>query len=370
MKNLILQLCIISVALIMLLCCQRAKTGSVEAPPVDSVTIPEPEVQATFDIYNSISNEQGSAPSIYAICSMAEQVIRLKDSLEIIRGTQELTEPEDSLVFAPAEAQVYNAILAYKKILMSGVQLPGLAPGIVRDEPVVDKLSLKLLPKIDSSQLLADKKFFFLGGGPFVSRITPPDGTDVFKSPDGKPETRFFCTVNDNVKYFFDAMLHLRSSKINLVFGPPLSSYEMGPQEVKGIGSLIHEFADRLPVMFITKKGILPAQLVSVSNKLVPENLGCVSDEPQVIFAVPSVVTDEILGVFIPYIGLNTSQCTVSQKGRLWTADLNGDSIPDLAGVADTFEGIASENMAKIIWYANINGEWKIIDSAEELDCT
>jgi hypothetical protein len=350
--------------------CQGTKTESIETSPADTIAVEEPATPSSFAVYNSISNDQGSAPSIYAICSMAERVIRLKDSLEIIRGTQELTEPGDSLILAPVETKAYDAILFYKKILLSGVQLPGPVPGIVSEEPVTDKLALKLLPKIDSSQLLADKKFFFLGGGSFLNRIQPEEGMDAFSSTEGKPEIRYFCNVNENVNHIFDAVLHLRKSKINVLFGPPLSSYEMGPQEVKGIGSVIHEFADRFPVLFITKNGMVPAQLVSVSHKLVPEYLGCVSDQPAAVFAVPSFIGEEILGVFIPYRNFNASQCTVNQNGRLWTADLNGDGIPDLAGVTDMFSGIASDEMVKTSWYVNIHGEWKMIDSAEELDCT
>jgi hypothetical protein len=109
---------------------------------------------------------------------------------------------------------------------------------------------------------------------------------------------------------------------------------------------------------------------VSVTHKLVPEGLGCVSDLPEIVFACATIPAKEVLGVYIPYDSGKPVSCVVSRNQHLWTADLNNDGIPELAGVLDTFEGIASDTMARIIWYANVNGVWKLIDQAEELDCT
>jgi hypothetical protein len=58
-------------------------------------------------------------------------------------------------------------------------------------------------------------------------------------------------------------------------------------------------------------------------------------------------------------------------NNKLWTADLNGDGIADLACVSVSFEGAASSStLAEVLWFANIEGEWEIIDYAYDLDCT
>lgn len=335
----------------------------------------EPTLLETVDLsgksifYDSLKNENGSAPSIYTIYSMASKVLHLKDSLKAEKNITELIAPEDSLVFTPVENDLYNAILKYKHLLSLGVQLQGEMPSLVRDQSDTDSLSLKLLPAIKKSEFLVDKHFFFLGGGPFIKQFKLMDGTSIFKDLRGNPEIRLVCNDNENTKYLLNAILHLRKNQYNVLFGLPLSSYESGNHEIKGIGSLVHELVDRVNVVFITESGLVNGQLVSISHKLA-EEYGCISNNPEVIFSCTSIPEKEILGVYLSYDSSVISACNVKRDGKLWVADINGDGIPELAGVSDTFVGVTSDTMAKVTWYINLNGKWKIIDTAEEPDCT
>lgn len=321
-------------------------------------------------VCDSIITQLGKLPSLSSVCEMAGQVIRFKDSLEWLRNTPGTLSKEDSLLTAPLDKKGYETLLAYQRLVSFGLPVAADIPEVIRNESISDDLSLKLLPSSVSSSFFTGKKFFFLGGGPFLNRVEDEQGKSIFKDPQGKPEIRFSCSVNENSVLLLDAVSHIKNIHTGVTFGPPLSSYESGLQEVNGIGSLAHEFAGGIPVMFITTNGIIPARLISVTHKLVPEQLGCVSDNPRAVFACAEIPGKEILAVYIPLDDQKIITCTVKRKGKLWTADLNSDGVPEIACVSDTFEGISSDTMARIIWYVNMEGTWKIVDRAEELDCT
>lgn len=307
------------------------------------------------------------------IYTYARRAIYTRDSIEVIRGTQEVSDLQDSLVFAPYEVKAYEAILAYKKMMLSGTALREPCPKLIQLNRVTDPSdsSSTALPPTGVSQLLADGNFFFLGGRPFIYKMSPEDNA-VYTSPDGKPETRFECSVTENTNFLLKSIYHARHPRMNIAFGPPLGSYDSGPQEVNGIGSLIHEFTNRIPVYFLTAKGAVPAHLISISLKIVPENLGCVSDQPHIEFAcAASLESDDILAVYIPYqAGQNVTCMVNNSNSSVWTADLNGDSIADIACVSATFEGISSDTLAEVLWFVNIQGTWQIIDGGQDLDCT
>jgi hypothetical protein len=142
---------------------------------------------------------------------------------------------------------------------------------------------------------------------------------------------------------------------------------------VNGIGSLIHTFIDRPPVLFLTESGLVPAYLIEVNVKLVPENLGCVSDQPLITFACSkNIDREEILGVFIPFNNFSITSCKINHEEKsVWTADLNNDGIADMACVSNSYLGMASGSMlAKATWFVNLNGSWQILDRGEDHDCT
>lgn len=336
----------------------------------DTTSLNPEDLRKYNEVCDSIRNQLGVLPTLNSVCEMARQIIQFEDSLEWQRNTPGTLTPEDSLLVAPMDKKGYETLLAYKRLVSFGLPVPTHVPEIIRKEPVTDSLSLRILPSAGVSDFLTGKNFFFLGGGPFLTRVENEEGKRIFKNPQGKPEIRFSCSVNENAVYLFDAISHLKNIRTKLTFGPPLSSYESGPQEIGGAGSLIHEFEKPVAAMFITATGIIEARLVSIKHKLVPEELGCVSDNPEAVFACSEIPDKEILAVYIPLDGQPLTECQIKRTGKLWTADLNHDGIPELACVSDTFTGIVSDTMARIIWYINVDGKWKIIDKAEELDCT
>lgn len=356
--------------LLILSCKPKGDKERVSSLQKDSTLQEQINLSQSRAAYDSIRSERGSAPSLSTICSLAAKIIKLKDSIEEVRKTTELTDPMDSLIFSSLEMKGYHAILSYKRLLMFGVQLPGDMPNIIRHEQISDRLSLDLLPKVEKSGFLVDKHFFFLGGGPFLTRVNSEDGNAIFNDSTDNPEIRFKCAVNENTKFILDAILHSKRIRMNILYGSPLYSYYTGQHEVKGIGSIIHEPFDSIPVFFLTEEGVVPASIVSIKHKLVPEYLGCSTDNPEVVFACSSLINKEIFGVYIPHDSTPLTSCMILKEGKLWMVDINGDGTPDLASVSDTFAGASSDKLAHVIWYVNINGEWKIIDQATEPDCT
>jgi hypothetical protein len=77
----------------------------------------------------------------------------------------------------------------------------------------------------------------------------------------------------------------------------------------------------------------------------------------------------EILGVFIPYEPLTLTHCKVTSNRQVWTVDLTGDDVPELAGVTASREGI-HDTIYKVIWYGNVSGIWMPMDAGEDPECT
>lgn len=352
------------------------------AVPPDSVVTEIAEAQlSTVKVkiaYEGVANDSirlamETFSPLHNIYTLAQQAIYTRDSIEALRGTLELSDLQDSLVFAPFETKAYEAILAYKKSMQAGTVPREACPELIQLNRVTgaNDSSVYALPPAGASQLLADGNFFFLGGRPFIYKLSPEDHA-VYTSPDGKPETRFECLYTENTSYLLKSIYSVRQPKTTIAFGPPLRSYDSGPQEVNGIGTIIHEFTSRIPVYFLTTKGAVPAHLISITVKIVPESLGCVSDQPRIEFAcAASLEAEDILAVYIPYQADSKVSFTVNNpNSTVWTADLNGDSIADIACVSATFEGISSDTLAEVLWFVNIQGTWQIIDWGQDLDCT
>lgn len=371
--------------LLTLFCCKpktdnEAQTAVADSPDslVNEVTDDNPvSTHVNIEYEGAANDSTRMAMETFAplldIYTYARRAIYTRDSIEMIRGTQTLSDLQDSLAFASYEVKAYEAILAYKKTMLSGTALREPCPKLTQLNRVTYPAdsSSHVLPPAKASEFLADGNFFLLGGRPFIYKMSPEDNA-VYTSPDGKPETRFECSVTENTNFLLKSIYHARHPRMNIAFGPPLRSYDSGPQEVNGIGSLIHEFTNRIPVYFLTANGAVPAHLISISLKIVPENLGCVSDQPSIEFAcAANLEAEDILAVYIPYQANQNVTCiTKNYNGPVWTADLNGDSIADIACVSATFEGISSDTLAEALWFVNIQGTWQIIDGGQDLDCT
>lgn len=323
---------------------------------------------------DSVTAALGSLPTLETIHLAASLHIELKDSIERVIGSGEITDPKDSAAFAPSLEKGFRMMMAYRRLLAYGIPLQGDPPKLARKENAADSLARKFLPKVAPSNFLTDGRFFFLGAGPFLKLRNDEDYEDgkarTFVDSHGKPEIRYAVDVNENTTLLLEAIRHLERPRMQVGFGPPGHSYDSGPLEINGIGSLIHSLAERVPAFFLTEKGMVSAGLISIKAKLADEYLGCVSNNPEVLFGTSSLPEGEILGIFIPYDRALRVSLKLTRAKNHWTADLNDDGIPELAGISETFSGISSDTMASLTWYANIDGVWTLIDAAVEPDCT
>ena len=329
---------------------------------------------------NDVRKELENFSPLTPVLSAASQCIAIKDSLEMVRRNADgnyvdkLTDPADSVVFRPLEIKAWQAIQEYKTWVAAGPSLKEQCPSLLAVDRVVspEDKSAARLPEAGQSQFLSHGKFFFLGGAPFITEVMRDDGTP-FMNAQGKPEKHYASILNENGNYLLNSVYHFDSPRMNVTFGEPLRSYDEGPQEVNGVGSLIHEFLDPVFVFFLTENGVVPAKLISATVKLVPENLGCVSDHPKYIFACEkNIDATEILAIYVAYHSAPVTSFKITRLANdTWTADLNEDGIADLACVQSSSIGEASgETIAEALWFVNVDGTWQIIDYATDLDCT
>lgn len=284
----------------------------------------------------------------------------------------ELEDPSDSAVFNPYDQRAYDAIMAYKRQLEAGYQIKERLPEFSQLTRQLDKGdgSLALLGSPQPSSF-HQQSFFFLGGAPFMFQKFQEYGA-AYVDESGKPERHIATTITENAGYLMNFVYRLSGVKTAIQFGPPLDSYESGPQDIRGIGSLIHQFKSNIPVWILTKEAVVSGRLYSIRLKLVAEGLGCISDQPLIEFATSKDIVDaDVLGVIIPGSNSFTPSWRFTEKSESgWTADLDGDGFDDLACVYSSFEGIASDMMSEVLWFLNIKGAWQILDWGRELDCT
>jgi len=310
-------------------------------------------------------------PPLTHLENLFEKMSQVKDSLMYAHEGNTEASSQDSIVVEPFVAEAYQAILDYQQMLTKGT--PGIRryPGLLKltRETEAGDSTLGMLPEVKPSNLLARGDFFFLGGAPF-NAFKSGNVDSVFTGPDGKPEKRYISGIVENTGYLLNAMFYYKKASAHVTFGGPLNSYEGSPRQVRGIGSIVHEFDRRIPAFFLTEQGIVPAQLVSILVKLADE-YGCIPSGPQVEFACATPLREnDILGIYIPYSTMTLTSCAVTRNKNVWTADLNADGIPDLGCVAGIFSGASSDTMAEALWFVNVNGSWKIIDFGQEVDCT
>lgn len=339
-------------------------TTTEAAHPIENPEVIKDIVAYSGPVDDSIRKALETFTPLARVHDLAQQAIDLEDSLELAGA-------KDSMLVAAYKRKAYQAILAYKQAIAAGISPQEKAPSLLqlRREVSAEDSSARFLPTAENSTLHADGKFFLLGGAPFIGKMEPENNTQ-YTDPKGNPEIRFATSVTENASYLLTTICLRQKERIRITFGPPLSSYEMGPQEIHGIGSLQHEFVNRIPVTFLTTNGAIPAHLVSITTKLVSENLGCVSDQPLIEFACSkSIEENDILAIYITYTPSPIS-CKINRPDNtVWTADINNDGIADIACVSGTAEGV-SDIISEVLWFVNINGTWEIIDAGIELDCT
>jgi hypothetical protein len=306
-------------------------------------------------------------PPFEEIQRLAWPAIQMKDSL-----AENGFSPADSAVFRPAEIKAHRAILDYQRIMSSPgrlVMFPGLF-ALPRTAEVTDS-GATFLPRPGPSVFFDKNKSFFIGGAPFIDKLSPEDDA-TFTGPDGTPELRFESTLTENGNIIFNFLAHNLNPPANVNLGPPLDSYYFSPREVNGIGSLIHSFKTPIAVLFITENGLVPAKMISITFKIIGQYQGCLSDQPKIIFSCSQMVDqNDILGVYLSATQMPVNSGVIHRQSRSWTADLDNDGIVDLVGLRGASLGEASgSTLSEAIWYVNMNGEWLIVDWATDLDCT
>jgi len=337
----------------------------------------QPMAKSLIEYAGTAENEVRARLQTFApfanISAIVEKSISIKDSFTIKNNMKADFTAKDSLGFRPYEIKAYAAILQYKKLLAAGSS-PGKCPSLLdltRTMAEGDS-SFQRLPKAKPSKFFSSGNFFFVGGAPFMME-EQSENSPTFKDAVGNPEVRFINNDTENGLYILNSLYHFKKNAMDVTFGQPLQSYYEFLRDVNGVGSLKHNFTERIPVYFITESGVVPGHIISVTLKLVPESLGCRSDQPAIEFACSkNISASDILSVYIPYTSAALTSCSITRQGNeLWTADVDGDGEADLACVSSAYMGMASGgSLARAIWFININGTWQVIDYGNENDCT
>lgn len=320
-------------------------------------------VKNTLEVFSPMSD----------IFAATTKIIELES--RIYYSKEDGTEMPDTSFLDGYRSAAYQAILDYKQTMEADAAKVEACPSLLalmRETNEGDSTA-SILTVVKSSTLLTHGNFFFFGGRPFISK-SEPDDNSIYTDPQGKPETRFTSQLNENANYLMTSLYHFKRPQISITFGQASTSNDGYHRvNIRGIRSIIHTFKQRVPVFFLTDDGLVPASLISCTIKIGPEGVGCESDQPSMEFACPkNLEADDILAVYIPFDEKSViKSCAVSHpNNKLWTADLDNDGTPDIACVAGLFVGGISDTMAEVLWFVNINGTWKIIDEAHDLDCT
>ncbi|MCD9017630.1 hypothetical protein [Parachryseolinea silvisoli] len=299
-------------------------------------------------------------PPLEPLLKLVRRMIRAQDSLQ-----------QDSVATAPYRQQVNRAIEDYKRITAAGIRMPENFPTLLQlNRPIQDgDTAGGQLPSARSSFLTTRSNFFFAGGAPFLIKIEPDDNT-AFTTPQGMPEIRVEARETENTEYLLPLVYRYGETSAKILPGRVHQFYD---RPDFGLRMLVHQFTRRIPVFFLTERGLIETQLLSIMVQLHPEELGCSYDRPTLQFACQKLLSsDEILGIYIPFDTTMPSSCTINRKDRThWEADLNGDGIADIAAITSIFPGeVNGDALARVLWFVNVDGQWQIIDFGEDVDCT
>jgi hypothetical protein len=274
----------------------------------------------------------------------------------------------DSVSMDSAMNKAYDLILQYKDEMKSGVTTPkqkGLVePGTLAN----DDESFDILPE-STSKSLNNGDFTFLGAAPFFSQ-----DPELYKDASGNPETHYYTDMPANAAFFLNYIYSRSPGSIDITYGPPIYMYGGDQMHVKEIGSLKHNFQNRIPVTFMTTEGSVPAYVASVNLRL-GDAYGCTSNLPTIEFAASkNIDPNSILGVFVSDTPLSTAKGGILPEVHkdLWEYDLDGDGSADIAGVISARPGeVMTEDFIMVaIWYVRINGDWVVLDYALQPECT
>jgi hypothetical protein len=221
------------------------------------------------------------------------------------------------------------------------------------------------LPELQAS-FFSNGNFFFVGGAPFIEQHIEYDTATnqqiIFKDANQKSEQRFRIHDTENRYHILKSIMHYKKPKVSIDFGGPVYMSDLPADDVRGIGSVKHNFGKEVPVFFLMDSGVAQGHLKYFREPFTTQ-YPCYSDDTHLIFSCsPDIDVEQIIGIYIPYSDNGLTTCAISRPDRWsWTADLNNDTIPDIACVIDINNGPESGVM-EMLWFANVNGTWKIID--------
>jgi hypothetical protein len=219
-------------------------------PPIDFIRY---EGASNDEVYHALI----TFPPLEPVYAAAAKSIAFEDSIAHERNADALTEPGDSLLVRPLRSRAYDIIMAYKRQAESGFPATTSLPQLLQlDRAIQPADSSHLLLPDANSTWLSHGNFFFLGGAPFIQKPYTEKDT-IYTNPAGKPEARFISDVSENGKYAITSLLHFKKEGVRIRFGPPLRFYFGNTWEAGGIGSVIHEFVNRIPVLFLTENGFV-----------------------------------------------------------------------------------------------------------------
>jgi hypothetical protein len=336
-----------------------------DAPEAEQGGTAKPEIHDIIEyigVEDAVKAEATSFKPFTTLSARVASFISQKDSLRSA-GMD---------AFKEQEKIIYAAILDYKREMEAGNLTDNRAIALLHLTRRIGSgdSSFSKLPEAGGGSFFSDGNFFFVGGAPFIGRLVSYDSITnqekVVRDSNGDPELHFQVGT-ENVDFLFKSIMHFKKPRIKVSFGGPLGTYDGPPDEVKGIGSIIHNFEENIPAFFLTEKGLVPAHLRYYGAPFTVQ-YSCYSNYARLVFACSTnIEANEILAVYIPYGNNNQTECSVNREGKwLWTADLNADGIADIACAI----GITEDTLTEILWFANVNGEWKIIDYSYEPFCT
>lgn len=297
-----------------------------------------------------------------------KKVRKAAGALYPFQDAYEALSKKDSASMDSTEIIANELILQYNALMKSGTKVPKQNGRENIGTPGEGDESFGLLRE-SSSKLLDNADFTFVGAAPFIGQ-----DPETYKDASGNPETRYHTDFPENAAFFLNYVYSRNPGPVELTYGPPIRlNHEGGALQVKGIGSIKHNFVNRIPVWFLTWEGAVPGYVLSVELKLA-EGYGCDTNLPMLEFGCSkNIDPNSIVGIFVTKdpIPFEKGNMLPQVNGDLWEYDLDGDGQADIAGVisAQTSEVMGDQIMIAI-WYVRINGKWEVMDYAAQPECT
>lgn len=343
----------------------------------ESLSEEEAQNSPTIEIIDLGNTEQNITyenlkifPPLTQVMQWASRIERMQDSLNEIH---QYNPWKDSTAYMQLSAEAFRSITDYEKQMMSARDIKQNFQSLLSLNRVAgpEDRSLEKLTSPNGKGSLTNATWYFIGGAPFLTQSLGDEG-GAYRSNKGVSEKRYYLTVPENAQFILNAIYNFQTPRTTLNREGPLdASYEGPSRSIKQVGALEHVFADRVPVILLTTTGAVKGEIVAVRMKLFEQSMGCIINHPLITIAgPPSTDENSILGVLMTSSAPSITNVKSNVNDNTWTVDIDGDGIPDLAGVRGTFEGISSDAMNEAIWYVNDNGTWKIADWASEPDCT